>query len=364
MDVVLDRDAFLKGLQMVHNIVEPRQTLPILANVLMEADGETVRITATDLEVGARVSIPARVASDGSVTVSARKLTEIVKELPSASLSLKVGENAGVTMRCAGVSYRLVGMAPDDFPAVVPAAPPAWLRMEAGMLREMLSQTSFAISHDESRFALNGVLFVLQAKEVRFVATDGHRLALATRGVGQGLSGVSGIVPRKAVVEIMRVLGASEDVQIAITENQFVMQMPNFVMTARLIEGQFPNWEAVLPKNHPGRLALKRSSLAAALRRVSVMAEERNKPVRFALASGTLTLSAASHDLGEAEEQLEVDYTGGDLTIGFNSRYILDALTPMEHDDVLFEFKDALSPGVLRSAADEGYCCVIMPMRI
>jgi DNA polymerase-3 subunit beta len=349
---------------MVHNIVEPRQTLPILANVLMEADGETVRITATDLEVGARVSIPARVASGGSVTVSARKLTEIVKELPSASLSLKVGENAGVTMRCAGVSYRLVGMAPDDFPAVVPAAPPAWLRMEAGMLREMLSQTSFAISHDESRFALNGVLFVLQAKEVRFVATDGHRLALATRGVGQGLSGVSGIVPRKAVVEIMRVLGASEDVQIAITENQFVMQMPNFVMTARLIEGQFPNWEAVLPKNHPGRLALKRSSLAAALRRVSVMAEERNKPVRFALASGTLTLSAASHDLGEAEEQLEVDYTGGDLTIGFNSRYILDALTPMEHDDVLFEFKDALSPGVLRSAADEGYCCVIMPMRI
>jgi DNA polymerase-3 subunit beta len=364
MDVVLDRDAFLKGLQMVHNIVEPRQTLPILANVLMEVDGETMRITATDLEVGARVSIPARVASRGALTVSARKLTEIVKELPSASLSLKVGENAGVTMRCAGVSYRLVGIAPDDFPAVVPAAPPAWLRMEAGMLREMLAQTSFAISHDESRFALNGVLFVLQAKEVRFVATDGHRLALATRGVGQGLSGVSGIVPRKAVVEIMRVLGASEDVQIAITENQFVMQMPNFVMTARLIEGQFPNWEAVLPRNHPGRLALKRSSLAAALRRVSVMAEDRNKPVRFVLTPGSLTLSAASHDLGEAEEQLEVDYTGAELTIGFNSRYVLDALAPMEHDDVLFEFKDALSPGVLRSAADEGYCCVIMPMRI
>lgn len=364
MDVVLDRDAFLKGLQMVHNIVEPRQTLPILANVLMEADGETVRITATDLEVGARVSIPARVASGGAITVSARKLTEIVKELPAASLSLKVGESAGVTMRCAGVSYRLVGMAPDDFPAVVPASPPAWLRMEAGMLREMLAQTSFAISHDESRFALNGVLFVLQAKEVRFVATDGHRLALATRGVGQGLSGVSGIVPRKAVVEIMRVLGASEDVQIAITENQFVMQMPNFVMTARLIEGQFPNWEAVLPRNHPGRLALKRPVLAAALRRVSVMAEERNKPVRFVLAPGSLTLSAASHDLGEAEEQLEVDYTGGELTIGFNSRYILDALAPMEHDEVFFEIKDAMSPGVLRSAADEGCCCVIMPMRI
>ncbi|HEV8642950.1 MAG TPA: DNA polymerase III subunit beta [Methylomirabilota bacterium] len=364
MDVVLERDAFLKGLQMVHNIVEPRQTLPILANVLLEADGETVRLTATDLEVGARVSVPARVATKGAITVSARKLSEIVKELPAASLSLKVGDNAAVTLRCGGVNYRLVGMPPDDFPAVVPAAPRAWLTMEAKTLREMLSQTVFAVSHDESRFALNGVLFVIQPKEVRFVATDGHRLAVSTRGIGHGLGGVTGIVPRKAVAEIMRVLGGTEDVQIAITENQFVMQMPNFVMTARLIEGQFPNYEAVVPRNQPGRLAIARPALAAALRRVSVMAEERNKPVRLVLTPGSLTLSAASHDMGEAEEMLEVDYSGGEVAIGFNSRYILEALAPMENDDVVFEFKDGLSPGVLRGAQDEGYCCVIMPMRI
>jgi DNA polymerase-3 subunit beta len=364
MEVALDRDAFLKGLQMVHNIVEPRQTIPILANVLLEADGETVRVTATDLEVGARVSIPARVAGKGAITVSARKLAEIVKELPAAMLTFKVGDNAAVTLRCAGVSYRLVGMAPDDFPAVVPAAPPAWLTIEAKTLREMLAQTVFAVSHDESRFALNGVLFQLHPKEVRFVATDGHRLAVATRGVGHGLSGVTGIVPRKAVTEILRVIGAGEDVQIAITENQFVMQMPNFVMTTRLIEGQFPNWEAVVPRSHPGRLAIKRPAIVAALRRVSVMAEERNRPVRFTLVPGKLTLTAAHQELGEAEESLEVDYTGAEVSIGFNSRYVLDALAPMETDDVVFEFKDALSPGVLKSAEDEGYCCVIMPMRI
>jgi DNA polymerase-3 subunit beta len=364
MEVVLDRDAFLKGLQMVQNIVEPRQTVPILANVLLEAEGESVRVTATDLEVGARVTVPARLGGTGAITVSARKLAEIVKELPTASLAMKVGDSAAVTIRCGGVNFRLVGMAPEDFPAVVPAAPPAWLRMDAKTLREMLGQTSFAVSHDESRFALNGVLFLLQPKEVRFVATDGHRLAVATRGVGQGLSGVSGIVPRKAVTEIVRVLGASEDVQLAITENQFVMQMPNFVMTARLIEGQFPNWEAVIPRSHPSRLVLKRSELAGALRRVAVMAEERNKPVRFGLAAGALTLSAASHDLGEAEETLAVDYSGAEFTIGFNARYVQDALAPMEHEDVVVEFKDALSPGVLKSAADEGYCCVIMPMRI
>ncbi len=364
MEVVLDRDAFLKGLQMVHNIVEPRQTLPILANVLIEADGEAARVTATDLEVGARVAVPARVAAKGAITLAARKLAEIVRELPAASLTMKVGDNAAVTLRCAGVSYRLVGLPADDFPAVVPAAPPAWLTVEAGMLRDMLAQTSFAVSHDESRFALNGVLFVLQPKELRLVATDGHRLAVASRAVGQGLSGVTGIVPRKAVTEIMRVLGASEEVQIAVTENQFVLQMPNFVMTARLIEGQFPNYEAVIPRAHPARLVLKRSVLAAALRRVSVMADERNKPVRLVFGKGTLTVTAASHDLGEAEEVLEIDYAGGEVAIGFNSRYLLDALGPMAGDEVVFQFKDALSPGVLESAEDEGYRCVIMPMRI
>jgi DNA polymerase-3 subunit beta len=364
MNVVLDRDAFLKGLQMVHNIVEPRQTLPILANVLIETESDAVRVTATDLEVGARVSIPAKVAKGGTITVSARKLSEIVRELPAAALSLKVGENAAVNLRCGGVSYRLVGLGSEDFPAVVPAAPSAWLTVEAKTLRDMLAQTTFAISHDESRFALNGVLFSFQPKELRLVATDGHRLAVATRSVGAGLSGTTGIVPRKAVVEIARVLGVSEDVQIAITENQFVLQMPNFVMTARLIEGQFPNYEAVLPRAHPGKLVIPRGALMSALRRVAVMAEERNKPVKMLLRPGSVVLSAASHDLGEAEEALQVTYSGEEVSIGFNSRYVLEALAPIEKDEIVFEFKDGLSPGVVKGVEEEGYSCVIMPMRI
>jgi len=364
MEVTLDRDAFLKGLQMVQNIVEPRQTLPILANVLLEADDETIRLTATDLEVGARVTVPAKVASKGAITISARKLAEIVKELPAATLALKVGENATVGLRCGGVSYKLVGLAPDDFPPVVPAAPAAWLTLDAKALREMLTHTSFAVSHDETRYALNGVLFVIQPKEMRVVATDGHRLAIASRGLGQAAVPVTGIVPRKAVSEIQRALGAGEEVQIAITDNQFVLQMPNFVMTARLIEGQFPNYEAVIPKGHPGKLALSRLGFIAALRRVSVMAEERNKPVKLTLAPTSLKLSASSSELGEAEEALTVDYAGEEVAIAFNSRYVLEALAPMEDEVVVFEFKDALSPGVIKSADDDGYRCVIMPMRI
>jgi DNA polymerase III subunit beta len=364
MEVVLDRDQLLRGLQMVQNIVEPRQTLPILANVLLEADGETMRVTATDLEVGARVSLPAKVGGKGGITVSARKLGEIVKELPAAALSLKVGDHAAVSLRCGGVSYKLVGLAPDDFPPVVPVSPNAWLSLEARMLRDMLAETSFAISHDETRYALNGILFSIQPKELKLVATDGHRLALAARSIPAAAGPLTGIVPRKAVTEIQRVLGAGEDVQLAITENQFVLQMPNFVMTARLIEGQFPNYEAVIPRAHPGKLTLLRMAFAAALRRVSVMAEERNKPVKLTLGDGALRLAASSSDLGEAEETLDVDYKGDEITIGFNSRYILDALAPIEAESVVFEFKDALSPGVIKSGEDEGYCCVIMPMRI
>ncbi len=365
MEVVLDRDAFLKGLQMVQNIVEPRQTLPILANVLVEADGDAVTVTATDLEVGARVSIPARVPSKGAITVSARKLGEIVKELPAAALTFRVGDNAAVNLRCGGVSYKLVGLAPDDFPPVVPPSPTTMITLQAKALRDMLAQTSFAISHDETRYALNGVLFVIESKEIRLVATDGHRLAVAVQTLASAAPTMTGIVPRKAVMEVARVLGGSEDVKLAITENQFLLEMTNFVMTARLIEGQFPNYDAVIPKAHPGRLALSRGGFASALRRVAVMADDRNKPVKLTLAPAALRLSASSQELGEAEETLDVDYAGEELAIAFNSRYILDALGPVETDTVFFEFKDALSPGVVRSGADgEGYRCVIMPMRI
>jgi len=364
MEVVIDRDAFLKGLQMVQNIVEPRQTLPILANVLLEAAGDTVRLTATDLEVGARVSVPAKVGAKGAITVSARKLAEIVKELPAAAVALKVAENVTVTLRCGGATYRMVGLAPDDFPPVVPASPQSWVSIEAKVLREMLTQTSFAVSHDETRYALNGVLFAFQGKDVRMVATDGHRLALSNRSLGQGVASATGIVPRKAVTEIMRVIGSGEEVQLAITENQFVLQMPNFVMTARLIEGQFPNYEAVIPKAHPGRLTTARGGLSAALRRVSVMAEERNKPVKLALSPASLKVSASSQELGEAEEILDVEYAGEEMVIGFNSRYLLEAMAALEKDQVVLEIKDAQSPGVIKSVEGEGYCCVIMPMRI
>ncbi len=364
MEVTLDRDAFFRGLQMVHSVVEPRQTLPILANVLLEARDDTLRLTATDLEVGTRVSVPAKVTAPGSVTLSARKLVEIAKELPSSGLALKVQENAWVAMRCAGASYKLVGLGPEDFPAVVEAPGAAWITVDGKLLREMLTQTTFAISHDESRYALNGVLLAVHERELRLVATDGHRLALAARPLGGAPTNMSGIVPRKAVQEIGRMVGSGEDVEIAISENQFMLRMPNVLLIARLIEGTFPNYEQVVPKAHPHRLVLARNGLAAAVRRVSVLSEERTKPTKFIVAPGVLKLTAYSPDFGEAEELVDVDYTGPEMTIGFNSRYVLDALGAQNGEQIVLELKDGLSPGVVKSFEDDGSLCVIMPMRI
>src|ERR1700682_5942 len=176
MEVQVDRDAFLKGLQMIHNVVEPRQTLPILANVLLESEGDTLRLTATDLEVGARVSVPAKVLEDGSITLSARKLLEIVKELPSAALTLSVQDNARGAPRCGGAFSQLAGLSATDFPSVATGTAAPWITLDGKLLRDMLEQPIFAISHDESRYALNGVLFAVQDREIRIVATDGHRL--------------------------------------------------------------------------------------------------------------------------------------------------------------------------------------------
>jgi len=364
MEVHVDRDAFFRSLQMVHNVVEPRQTMPILANVLVEAEGDAMRLTATDLEVGVRVNLPARVSTPGAVTISERKLLEIVKELPPAPLAMKVQENAWVALRCAGAAYKLVGLAPEDFPQVAPGRDVTWITVDGKMLREMLEQTMFAISHDESRYALNGVLLVLNEREMRLVATDGHRLALAVRVAPELPSGMSGIVPRKAVQEIARIVGSGEDVQVAVSENQFMLRMPNVLLIARLIEGTFPNYEQVVPRAHPHRVVLSRSSVSSALRRVSVLSEERTKPVKFMLSPGLLKLAAYSPDYGEAEEQMEVQYAGEEITIGFNSRYVLEALGAQESEQIILEIKDGLSPGVIKSFEDGGSLCVIMPMRI
>lgn len=363
MEFQVPRDPFLRALQLVQNLVEPRQTLPILANVLIEAQEGGLRVAATDLEVGARVTVPATVARPGAITLAARKLLELVRELPAQPVTLKLQENGWVQLLCGSAAFRLVGLPAEEYPPIETGEADAWVAVDAARLRAMLARTSFAMSQDESRPFLNGLYLLVRNGELRLVATDGHRLALA-RTVVEADAEMSGIVPRKAVLEIGRVLSGSEEATLAVRENQFFLRTPGFALASKLVEGTFPSYEQVLPKSHPRRVTLEREALMSALRRVSVVADDRTRPIRLTVTPAAVRLSASSQELGEAEEVLPAECGGEELTIGFNTRYILDALAPMEGERVVIELKDPLSPGVFKSAADEDHLCVIMPMRI
>jgi DNA polymerase III subunit beta len=364
MDVQVSREPLLRAMQLVQNIVEPRQTLPILANVLLDARADGLQIAATDLEVGARVAVPATVSQPGAVTLAARKLLELVRELPAQPSIHMTREDSGwVRVECGSGRFRLVGLPADEYPPLDMNGGDGWVAVDGVKLRAMLTRTAYAMSQDESRPFLNGLYFVLRKHELRLVATDGHRLALARLSVDAETE-MTGIVPRKAVQEMSRVLGSADGAAVALRDNQFFLRTPGFTLASKLIEGQFPNYEQVLPKAHPRRLTVEREGLMAALRRVSVVADDRTRPVRFVAGEGRVRLRAESQETGEATEELAAEFPGEELTIGFNARYLLDAVGPMEGERVALELKDALSPGVLRSATDDAYLCVIMPMRM
>jgi DNA polymerase-3 subunit beta len=368
MEIQIPREPLFRALQLLQNIVEPRQTLPILANVLIEAKDTALHLAATDLEVGARVTVPATIVRPGALTLGARKLLELVRELPAEPVALQLQPNGWVQLTCGSAAFRLVGLPAEEYPPLETGRADGWLAVDGARLRAMIARTGFAMSQDESRPFLNGVYFVVKGRELRLVATDGHRLALGRQPI-EGEAELAGIVPRKAVQELTRVLagagGASgEGTAFTLRENQFFLRMPGFLLASKLVEGQFPKYEEVLPKNQPRRLVVAREPLAAALRRVSVVAEDRTRPVRLTASAGTLQLAASSQELGEAQEILPAEFAGEELTIGFNARYLLDAVSPMEDERVIVDLKDGLSPGVFRGSADEAHLCVIMPMRI
>jgi DNA polymerase-3 subunit beta len=363
MQIQVARDPFLRALQLLQNIVESRQTLPILANVLLEAQDTGLHLVATDLEVSARVAVPATVGRSGGVTLGARKLIELVRELPAHPIALTLEENGWVQLVCGAAAFRLVALPADEFPPLEMGGAEGTFTVDAGRLRTMVARTSYAMSQDESRPYLNGLHFVVRPGELRLVATDGHRLALARLAI-DGDASMSGIIPRKAVHEMGRVLGASDGAGVAIRENQFVLRLPGFVLASKLVEGQFPNYEQVLPKAHPHRLVVAREPTIASVRRVSVVAEDRTRPIRLTVGPDALRLRASSAELGEAEEVLPAEFAGPEVIITFNARYLVEALAAMDAERVAVDLKDGLSPGVLRGVGDDEHLCVIMPMRI
>ena len=372
MEITVSKAELLRELSATQGVVERKTTIPILSNYLFEAGGDRLSLTATDLDLSLRTSCNAKVKKEGSCTIPARKLHDYVKLLPDADITIKLLENHWVSIRCGRSNTKMVGMARSNFPTL-PVFPTAGVvKIPAQVLRGMIARTGFAIANEESRYTLNGALMVLKPESITMVATDGHRLAHVERS-GEKFEGVSGemktLVPKKAMDELRTLVDAAEDVEtieFAKDESTLFFRVGPRLLTSRQLTGQFPNYEAVLPKDNSKSILLHGNDLAAAIARVAQFADERSRAVRLKLEKGELKLSASSTETGESEDSLETDYNGEPLTIGFNAQYITDFLRAAGSGDVRLELKDAQSAGQLRPAEGEDYKYryIVMPMRI
>jgi DNA polymerase-3 subunit beta len=373
MEITVSRSELLKELSATQGVVERKTTIPILSNYLFEAGADRLSLTATDLDLSLRTSCNAKVKKEGSCTIPARKLHDYVKLLPEADITIKLLENHWVSIRCGRSNTKMVGMARSNFPSL-PVFPTAGVvKIPAQVLRAMIARTGFAIANEESRYTLNGALMVLKSESITMVATDGHRLAHVERS-GETFEGVSGelktLVPKKAMDELRTLVDAApsdvETIEFAKDDSTLFFRIGTRLLTSRQLTGQFPNFEAVLPKDNSKSILLHGEDLGSAIARVAQFADERSRAVRLKLEKGELKLSASSAETGESEDSIETDYNGEPLTIGFNAQYIIDFLRAAGSGDVKLELKDSQSAGQLRPAEGEDYKYryIVMPMRI
>jgi len=373
MELKIGVPELAKALARSQGIVEKKTTMPILSHVLLEAKkGGTLHVSATDLDVSVSGEHECEVLREGAVAVSARHLYDIVKSLPDAQATLKKAQNNYLEITSGSAEFRIVGLPAEDFPALPKFDKVKLAPVSPRELLAMIELTSFAVSTDETRYNLNGVYFEPAAGELRLVATDGHRLSLVRRPIGSDFGLKKGIIlPKKGLAELRKLLqealeGAEEspEVKLGFVESSAVVARPKVTLVMRLIEGVFPDYRQVIPKQGEKAVKLGRLRFLETLRRVSLLSSDKAHAVKLDLSPGLLKVLSQNPDLGEAKEEVPVEYQGEPLHIGFNARYLTDVLQAIPGDDVLLELADDLSPGVLKPVGDDGYTAVIMPMRI
>jgi DNA polymerase-3 subunit beta len=371
MKIRMERAELLAGLGRVQGVVERRNTVPILSNILLEADGDGIHIFATDLEIGLRGTYDGEVLEPGGVTLSARKLFEICRELDEAPVELTEADQ-WVTVTSGRSVFKVASLPVADFPPAPEVEAEATVPVARDVFSTMIRKTFFAVGDLDTRYVLNGVLMTAEAPgdggEVpfRMVATNGHRLAMIERPItAKEPLDVNAIVPRKALVEMKKLLEEDEGpVSLAFTDKRVIFKKERLTLISQLVEGTFPSYEKVIPREPGTSVVLPRDAAVAAFKRVSLLCQEKTWAVRFTLAPGSLTLAANNPDIGEASEELAVEYEGEKFVSGFNARYFIDVLQNVDGETVRLETADPLSPCVLKDAGDPGYLALVMPMRL
>lgn len=369
MELIVRKDVLLKELSLIQGIVERRNTIPVLANVLIEAGASHVDLAATDLDVGLRCRFNAEVKDPGALTISAKKLFEIARAVSETDIVIKELENYWAQIICGRSYFKMVGLSKTEFPALPEPPEEPMAVLPGALVREVIQRTSFAITADDSRYFLNGARLEIDGKQVRMIATDGHRLAyISIEQENSTDKKASVIVPKKTLLELVKMLSESDDeVEFSEGENHLFFRLGERLLVSKRVDDQFPAYEKVIPKGNDKIVVCGREEVLGAIRRVCLLANERSRAVRLSIDSGKVEVSSQNPELGEAREEVEVDYAGEPVQIGFNGQYLIDFLSVAGTEKILLELKNDSSQGLLKPADLEDtkeYQYVVMPMRL
>jgi len=363
MKITCQKERLLMAISQIQGAVSPKTTLPILANVLIEAEAGILTLTATDLDIGIQYKIPVEVAEPGASTLPAKRLFSIIRELPEGDVEITISSAHVGVITCGSAYFRVVGIGREEFPKL-PEFPDAKnYEIPQTMLKEMINKTSYSMCHDESRYVLNGIYVSVKSNKMTMVATDGRRLALIEKHVNlpKGAE-LDMIIPEKAVQELVKILNGEGVVNIVLAKNQIAFKLQNCMLISRLIEGSYPNFRQVIPEGLEQKITLNREELLAAVKRSTLVANDRSNSIKLNFTPQHLVISANTPDVGESRESINIPYTGKDIEVAFNPNYIMDVLKNLEDQEVMFEVTDSVNPGIIRTGSEFLY--VIMPMRL
>lgn len=362
MKCIINKDNLLSGLQVVQSIVSGRTTLPILNNALLKVENGKLTVSATDLDVGIRVTVEATVEKAGATTLPAKKLFTISRELPGQEISLEIDSKHNASIRAGSSFFKIVGLPEEDYPAFPKTEGAKVYKIAQNVLKDMLKRTAYAMSTDESRYVLNGILLSFQENKLTMVATDGRRMALVEQEMEIPESQqIDVILPTKAVNELQRVLDGEEQVTMSLSDNHIVFDLGNIVLFSKLVDGKYPNYRQVIPAEAKERAVIERELLLSAVHRVSLLTNDKTTSIKLTFGKNTLDIVANTPDVGEAKETMTINYKGKEFTIAFNPYFLMDPLKNIDADEIYLDFIDELSPGVLKY--NKPFLYVIMPMR-
>jgi DNA polymerase-3 subunit beta len=367
MHITCEQQHLAKGVQIVQRAISTRTTMPILGNILLETAKDKIKLAATDLELGIQTEVPAAIGQGGAITLSAKILGDIVSNLPEAPVEMKVGENGTeAEIRCENTEFVIPGVPATDFPLIPDPDATVVATIDAALLRAMVRQTVFAVSADDTRPFLTGVFLNLDGETLRLVATDGGRLALRTVELPRGSEQKFGvIVPAKTMQELARVLGSSGgECAVALAENHLIFSLPEVRLVSRLIAGQFPNYQQVIPQSHKQRLQLNTERFLRAIRRAHITARDSANVVRLSAKDSELTVTSNTPEVGKTTERVPVRSEGETVQVAFNARYLIDCLSILETDELVFELSGPLTPGAIRPTGQQEYVYVLAPVRV